>query len=125
MVSKEKNKQQHCGSDSAQRKSLMESLTKEISACKICAEHLPFPPRPVVQLRKDAKILIIAQAPGLRVQETGIPFNDSSGERLCQWLGISREIFYGKEIGIVPMGFCYPGKGKSGDLPPRRECAPL
>lgn len=87
---------------------------------------LPVEPRPVVQFHPEARILIAGQAPGRKVHETGLPFNDASGERLRSWLGISRELFYDeRRIAIVPMGFCYPGTGNSGDFPPRPECAPL
>ena len=98
-------------------------LLREIRACSLCAD-LPMGPRPVLQLHPDARILIAAQAPGRKVHETGLPFNDASGDRLRSWLGMSREVFYDPHrVAIVPMGFCYPGKGKSGDLPPRPECA--
>jgi uracil-DNA glycosylase len=101
------------------------SLLDEVRSCTICADHLPSGPRPVFQIHPAARILIAAQAPGRKVHETGIPFNDASGDRLRTWLGISREIFYdATKIAIVPMGFCFPGTGKSGDLPPRPECAP-
>jgi uracil-DNA glycosylase len=101
------------------------SLLAEVRACTLCAAHLPLGPRPVVQLHASARILIAGQALGRKVHETGVPFNDASGERLRDWLGISRETFYDeKQIAIMPMGFCYPGTGKSGDLPPRPECAP-
>jgi uracil-DNA glycosylase len=101
------------------------ALLTEIRGCRLCADKLPFEPRPVVQFHPAARILIAGQAPGRKVHETGIPFNDASGERLRSWLGISREVFYDEHrIAIVPMGFCYPGTGKSGDLPPRSECAP-
>lgn len=101
------------------------TLLAQIKACTICAAHLPLGPRPVVQAGRSAKILIISQAPGLAVHETGIPFNDPSGRRLRQWLGLTDEEFYNPElVAIMPMGFCYPGRGKSGDLPPRPECAP-
>jgi uracil-DNA glycosylase len=87
---------------------------------------LPLGPRPVVQLGANSKILIIGQAPGKRVHETGIPWNDASGRTLRKWLDVDESIFYNPEIfSIMPMGFCYPGKGTSGDLPPRKECAPL
>ncbi len=96
----------------------------EIKACRICEPALPLGPRPVFIARPDARILIVGQAPGRRVHETGIPFNDPSGDRLREWMGIDRETFYNDErLAIVPMGFCYPGTGKSGDLPPRPECA--
>lgn len=101
-------------------------LLAQIRACTACAEHLPLGPRPVVQAHSSARILIAAQAPGRKVHETGIPFNDASGERLRAWLGMTKEVFYNPEqVAIVPMGFCYPGTGRSGDLPPRPECAPL
>ncbi len=102
------------------------SLLAEIQACTACAAHLPLGPRPVLQISSSARILIAAQAPGRKVHETGIPFNDASGERLRAWLGLSREIFYDPElVAILPMAFCFPGTGRSGDLPPRPECAPL
>lgn len=104
----------------------MASLVKvlnEVSACVLCAEHLPLGPRPVIQVNPLARILIASQAPGRKVHETGVPFNDASGDRLRFWLGISREVFYNaKQVAILPMGFCYPGTGKSGDMPPRPEC---
>lgn len=101
------------------------SLLAEVRACTLCAAHLPLGPRPVLQLHPAARILIAAQAPGLKVHETGVPFNDASGERLRKWLGVTREQFYDPRLfAIVPMGLCYPGKGSSGDLPPRPECAP-
>lgn len=100
-------------------------LLNEVRACTLCAEHLPLGPRPVVQTDSLARILIAGQAPGRKVHETGVPFNDASGDRLRSWLGVSREVFYNaKQIALLPMGFCYPGTGKSGDLPPRPECAP-
>ncbi|MGF1708651.1 uracil-DNA glycosylase family protein [Enterovibrio baiacu] len=101
------------------------SLLEDIKRCQICAEHLPLGPRPVVQAASSARILIIGQAPGTRVHETGIPWNDPSGDRLREWLQIEKTRFYDPNIiAIMPMGFCYPGKGNSGDLPPRPECAP-
>ncbi len=101
----------------------MDKLLAEIRHCTVCGQYLPYGPRPVVQLNPQAKILIASQAPGRKVHETGIPFNDASGGRLREWLGIDREIFYNKEkVAILPMGFCYPGKSRSGDLPPRPEC---
>ncbi len=94
-------------------------------ACTRCSAHLPLGPRPVLQLHAAARLLVAGQAPGRKVHETGLPFNDASGDRLRDWLGISRETFYdARQIAIVPMGFCFPGTGKSGDLPPRPECAP-
>ena len=98
-------------------------LLKQVRACTICADDLPLGPRPVLQMERSAKILIVGQAPGTKVHESGIPFDDASGKRLREWMGIDREIFYdANQIAILPMGFCYPGRGKSGDLPPRPEC---
>lgn len=103
----------------------MQSLLQNIKACTLCSEHLPHGVRPILQAHSNAKILIVGQAPGRKVHESGIPFDDASGDRLRDWMGISRETFYdSQQIAIVPMGFCYPGTGKSGDLPPRSECAP-
>jgi uracil-DNA glycosylase len=100
------------------------SLLSSVRACTLCADHLPLGPRPVVQLHPAAKILIVGQAPGRKVHETGVPFNDASGERLRTWLGVTREVFYDpRQIALLPMGFCYPGTGAGGDLPPRAECA--
>lgn len=101
------------------------SLIEEVRACRICADHLPFPPRPILQFDPRAKILIAGQAPGRVAHQAGLPFDDVSGVRLRTWLGLTREQFYDSEkVAIVPMGFCYPGTGKSGDFPPRPECAP-
>jgi uracil-DNA glycosylase len=103
----------------------IDTLIKEVRACTICAPHLPHGVRPVVQLHPDARLLIAGQAPGRKVHASGIPFDDVSGERLRDWMGIDREVFYDPEqVALLPMGFCYPGTGKSGDLPPRPECAP-
>jgi len=100
-------------------------LLLEIHSCTLCNEHLPFSPRPVLQVHPDARILIAGQAPGSKVHQTGIPFDDASGERLRDWMGIPKDIFYDAgRIAILPMGFCFPGTGKSGDLAPRKECAP-
>lgn len=103
----------------------LKMLIKEASACTICAEHLPLGPRPVFQVHHKARILIAGQAPGSKVHESGTPFDDPSGDRLREWMGISRETFYDStQVAILPMAFCYPGRGKSGDMPPRPECAP-
>lgn len=103
----------------------MNRLQTEISNCKICEPHLAAGCRPVVSFSPQSKIVIIGQAPGRRVHESGIPWDDKSGENLRAWLGVSAEEFYNPDLfAIVPMGFCYPGTGKSGDLPPRKECAP-
>ncbi|NNE08431.1 MAG: uracil-DNA glycosylase family protein [Gemmatimonadetes bacterium] len=99
-------------------------LHSDILACEICAGHLPLGPRPVLQIHPKARVLIAGQAPGSRVHATGVPFQDPSGKRLREWMGIGEEVFYDeKRIAILPMGFCFPGTGKSGDLPPRPECA--
>ena len=105
--------------------SSLRNLLKEVRACTICSASLPHGPRPVVQLSRSSRILIAGQAPGRRVHESGVPFDDPSGDRLRDWLGLTREQFYDDRlVAILPMGFCYPGTGKSGDLPPRPECAP-
>lgn len=104
----------------------LHNLLDEISACRHCAAALPLGPRPVVSASREARILIIGQAPGTRVHQTGIPWNDPSGDRLRDWLGMDRATFYDtRRIAIMPMGFCYPGRGQGGDQPPRPECAPL
>lgn len=100
-------------------------LTQEIRQCRICANALPNSPRPVFQAGQKSKIVIIGQAPGTQAHLSETPWNDKSGDRLRDWMGVSRDTFYDTGfISLVPMGFCYPGKGKSGDLPPRPECAP-
>lgn len=103
------------------------SLLREIRACRVCAEHLPLGPRPVVRAKASARLLIIGQAPGAKVHESGFPWNDRSGDRLREWLQLDRDAFYDESrVAIVPMGFCYPGVDKNGgDRPPRKECAPL
>jgi len=99
------------------------ALLQSVRACHICAD-LPLGPKPILQLGSEAKILIVGQAPGRITHEKGIAFDDPSGRRLRQWLGVSSETFYNpNKISILPMGFCFPGTGKSGDLPPRPECA--
>jgi len=103
-----------------------DALMARIHACQVCTRHLPHGCRPVLQAHPDARLLIVSQAPGRKVHETGVPFNDKSGEKLRAWLGIDNATFYDPHrVAIVPMGFCYPGKSESGDLPPRPECAPL
>ncbi len=100
-------------------------LHREIRGCEICAADLPLGPRPVVQFSKRSRVVIIGQAPGTRVHQSGVPWDDDSGNRLREWLGVDDDVFYDPErIALVPMGFCYPGKGDGGDLPPRPECAP-
>jgi uracil-DNA glycosylase len=102
------------------------ALLAEVRACRVCEAHLPHGVRPVVQAGEGASLLLIGQAPGRKVHESGIPWDDASGTRLRQWMGIDYDAFYdAARVAIVPTGFCYPGKGKSGDLPPRPECAPL
>lgn len=102
------------------------TLLDEIAACRICAEMLGHPPRPVVQLGSSARILLIGQAPGRKVHDSGVPWDDDSGRRLRDWMGIAEADFYDPaKVAMLPMGFCYPGKASGGDLPPRPECAPL
>lgn len=103
------------------------ALLARIRACTHCAQNLPLGPRPVVRAAESARLMIVGQAPGTRVHETGIPWNDRSGERLRDWLRIDAGTFYDEtRIAIVPTGFCYPGvNARGGDLPPRPECAPL
>jgi len=104
----------------------MKKLLQEISKCTVCSEYLELGPRPIVSGSSESKIIIIGQAPGTIVHRTGIPWDDKSGENLRSWLGINTKTFYdASKVGLLPMGFCYPGRGKSGDLPPRKECAPL
>lgn len=106
--------------------SAFEELLAEIRACRVCEEHLPHGPRPVLAASPEARLLIIGQAPGRKVHESGVPWQDVSGDRLRAWLEVDRETFYDpSRIALLPTGFCYPGSGRSGDLPPRPECAPL
>ena len=102
----------------------LRSLLRDVRACRICEDVLEHGVRPVLQADRRARILVAGQAPGRRVHESGVPFDDPSGDRLREWLGVGREVFYdASQMAILPMGFCYPGTGKSGDLPPRPECA--
>jgi uracil-DNA glycosylase len=104
----------------------MKKLLEHIRSCDVCRIHLPYNPRPIIQASINSKILIIGQAPGQKVQDSGIPWDDLSGNELRRWLGITKEQFYNDKLfALMPMGFCYPGKTKTGDLPPRPECAPL
>ena len=104
----------------------LEKLLQEVRNCRACEAHLPLGPRPILQMSGSARILIVGQAPGIAVHRSGIPWNDPSGKTLRAWMGIDEAVVYDdRRIGIVPMGYCYPGRGKSGDLPPRRECAEL
>jgi uracil-DNA glycosylase len=104
----------------------LDALLAEVRACRVCAGQLPNPPRPVLRAAVGARLLIIGQAPGRRVHASGIPWDDPSGDRLRDWLGMDRDHFYDTgRIAIIPTGLCYPGTGRGGDLPPRPECAPL
>ena len=108
---------------SNQPRLLASQLKKNIKACTLCQEDLPFAAKPIFAFSARSKILIVGQAPGIKVHESGIPWNDASGDRLREWLGVTKKQFYStKNFSIVPIGFCYPGKGKSGDFPPRPEC---
>lgn len=104
----------------------MEDLLCEIRGCKVCEGHLPLGPRPIIEANRNSKIVLISQAPGRVVHESGVAWKDQSGKKLREWLGVDEETFYDhNNFAILPMGFCYPGKAKTGDLPPRKECAPL
>ena len=104
----------------------LDSLLLAARGCQACVAHLPLGPRPVLQASATARLLIVGQAPGARVHASGIPWSDASGERLRRWMVIDAGVFYDEQqVAIMPMGFCYPGRAASGDLPPRRECAPL
>jgi uracil-DNA glycosylase len=104
----------------------LDVLLRAARQCRVCAAQLPLGPRPVLQAHEQARLLIVGQAPGRRVHETGVPWDDASGERLRAWMGIDRRTFYDPtRVAIIPIGLCYPGRGNGGDLPPRRECASL
>jgi uracil-DNA glycosylase len=104
----------------------MKEILHDISNCKVCEPHLVNGVRPVLTAHPGSKIVIVGQAPGMAVHKSGIPWDDKSGDTLRKWMQVDKTIFYDpRQIALIPMGFCYPGKGKSGDLPPRRECAPL
>lgn len=104
----------------------LKDLLAEVRACRYCEDQLPLGPNPVVRASESARMVIVGQAPGTRVHATGIPWNDPSGDRLRDWLALDRDTFYDESsIAIAPMGLCYPGRGKSGDLPPMSACAPL
>ncbi len=101
-------------------------LLVEVRSCRACEANLPLGPRPVLQAQASARLLIVGQAPGVRVHTSGVPWDDASGDRLRAWTGLDTAHFYDAcEVAIIPMGFCYPGRGRGGDLPPRRECADL
>jgi len=104
----------------------MKELLQKISSCTICIPNLELGPRPILSVDLKSKIIVIGQAPGRVVHKSGIPWDDKSGDNLRKWMNVSKETFYNpQKIALIPMGFCYPGKGKSGDLAPRKECAPL
>lgn len=104
----------------------MRTLLEQIKNCRVCEQFLESGVNPVIAAGTKSRIVIIGQAPGKKVHETGIPWNDKSGDNLRSWMGIDKTVFYDiNMIALMPMGFCYPGKGISGDLPPRLECAPL
>ena len=106
------------------RESLLK-LLKEVRSCQLCEDELPLGPNPVVQVGRKARVVIVGQAPGTKVHESGVPWEDASGDHLRDWLQMSSEDFYNRQtVAIVPMGFCYPGKKGQGDAPPRPECAP-
>ena len=102
-------------------------LLRDVRACQVCSANLPLGPRPVLQLASTARLLIVGQAPGSKVHQSGVPWDDASGDRLRDWMELDRSAFYDKSrVAILPIGFCYPGAGESGgDNPPRPECAPL
>ncbi|MCY4096411.1 MAG: uracil-DNA glycosylase family protein [Gammaproteobacteria bacterium] len=100
------------------------TIVEDVKRCTLCANELPLNPNPILQVSATSRVLIVGQAPGIRVHETGLPFNDPSGDRLRHWLGVTREVFYDpKKFALLPMAFCYPGAGRSGDLPPPARCA--
>ena len=104
----------------------LDSLLRDMRSCTVCAPHLPLGPNPIIRVHPTAQIVLIGQAPGTKVHASGIPWDDQSGIKLRDWLAVDTATFYNEEkFAIMPMGACYPGKGKSGDLPPRPECAPL
>lgn len=103
----------------------VEALRARIAACTLCASHLPLGPRPIARFSATSRLLIIGQAPGTRVHASGVPWDDDSGDRLRDWLGLDKATFYdAAKVAQMPMGFCYPGKASGGDAPPRKECAP-
>ena len=104
----------------------MQKLLKEIRACQVCKAHLPLEPRPIISATIHSKIVLVSQAPGKKAHDHNKAWDDPSGRKLREWLGVTDDQFYDpNNFAVLPMGFCYPGKGKTGDLPPRKECAPL
>ena len=118
--------EKHILNDSKYDTSQMKELLQKIIGCTVCVPHLELGPRPIFSVDVESRIIVIGQAPGTVVHASGIPWDDRSGENLRRWMNVNIETFYNpQKIALIPMGFCYPGKGKSGDLPPRKECAPL
>lgn len=117
--------EEHQTAPDAARQAALDRLLRQVRACRLCADALPLGPRPVVRGRATARLLIAGQAPGTRVHQTGLPWNDPSGDRLRAWMAVGREAFYDEShVAIIPMGLCYPGRDpRGGDLPPRKECA--
>ena len=116
----------HTNVSSQPMHSTLDDLLDAVRACRVCERHLPLGPRPVLQAHAGARLLIVGQAPGLRVHTTGIPWSDASGERLREWMSVDQATFYdASRVAIVPMGYCYPGRANGGDMAPRRECAEL
>ena len=104
----------------------LDTLLARIDRCRLCASSMPHTPRPVLRANADARLLVVGQAPGRKVHESGVPWDDASGDRLRAWMDVGKDVFYDEaNIAIVPMGYCYPGRGKGGDNPPRSECAQL
>ena len=104
----------------------LDSLLAAVRGCRACEAHLPLGPRPILQAHEAARLLVVGEAPGRRVQTTGVPWDDASGERLREWMGVDRRTFYDESrIAIIPMGYCHPGSGAGSDLPPRPERARL
>ncbi|MEJ7669715.1 MAG: uracil-DNA glycosylase family protein [Casimicrobiaceae bacterium] len=104
----------------------LDALLSAVRGCRVCERHLPLGPRPVLRAAETARILVVGQAPGLHVHTSGIPWDDLSGKRLRAWMGVDKDVFYDESrIAIIPIGYCYPGRGNGGDKPPRRECAEL
>jgi hypothetical protein len=104
----------------------LEALLAAVRDCRACEAHLLLGPRPLLRAGATARILVVGQAPGVHVHTTSIPWDDPSGERLRTWMGVDKDVLYDESrIAIIPVGYCYPGRGKGGDMPPRRECATL
>jgi len=116
----------HRKASRAPNRASLDELLAAVRGCRACERHLPLGPRPILQAHVAARVLIVGHAPGLRVHTTGIPWDDASGERLRDWMGVNKDTFYdASRIAIIPMGYCYPGRATSGDMAPRKECAKL